>query len=591
MKLKERVGWILLATFLPLLFLLYGVTRHIVLGAHETAELEQMRQHVGRVVNALRYEQTGLATVVHDWSSWDDTCAFIRDGNAAFVRANLMDETFANLKIDCLAFLDATGAVRWASSYDGASKKPAPFPAALRAALAPGSPLLFSPGATEGRAGLIRTPEGTLVAALCPILDSFNRGPARGTLLMGRWLDAEMIARLGSATELPVRIRDVASPALPAAFAEARRALLPAAPAAAPPAFLKAWNRDTLSGFTLLRDLQDAPALLAGVTLPRTIYHQGLREMRYFLCSLAAIGLSFALLMLLLLERSVIRRLTRLNREIDAIRRRDDLSLRVGVGGRDEVSDLECEINSMLQSLEESRRTLLAGEEQLHRLSVHVHAVREEEGTRIARRIHDDLGQQLTVLKMELTRLLRAGAPGGPAPGEAALRGAAALVDQALQTVKTLSLELRPTILDDAGLGAALEWQAGAFSRQSGIRCTVIVEPEDLSVRGPAATALFRVAQEALTNVARHAGATAVEVTLDGAADGALRLDVNDNGHGITPEELARTDAFGLAQMRERVRSLGGTIRWEGRPGKGTRVVVTAPPQAEGPKNTEGASP
>jgi two-component system sensor histidine kinase UhpB len=215
--------------------------------------------------------------------------------------------------------------------------------------------------------------------------------------------------------------------------------------------------------------------------------------------------------------------------------------------------------------------------EQLRALAAHVESVREQERVRIAREIHDELGQSLTCMGMDLAFLDKQIDPGNH---EAAARVAALveLVKDTIRCVRRISSELRPSILDDLGLGAAIEWLAHDVESRTPIRCTVEV-PEDLSLPFELATPLFRICQEALTNVSRHAQATRVGIHLE-SQDGHVLLVVRDNGRGITDEEIRRHGSLGLLGMKERVTLLGGTLELEGHPGEGTTLAIRMPVEA-----------
>ena len=213
--------------------------------------------------------------------------------------------------------------------------------------------------------------------------------------------------------------------------------------------------------------------------------------------------------------------------------------------------------------------------EQLRNLSAHLQSVREKERTRIARELHDELGQLLTALNTGLV-LLNRKIP----ETEKALRDQTGsmieLVDMTMQTLKRIYMALRPGMLDHLGLAVAIGWQAGEFEKRTGIRCKVTVDPEDLSLDPDLSTAIFRIFQETLTNIARHAGAARVHVSLKATAEKVL-LTVRDNGRGITQEQLAKPNSFGLLGMRERTHYRGGDVRISGKPGKGTLVKVDIP--------------
>lgn len=216
--------------------------------------------------------------------------------------------------------------------------------------------------------------------------------------------------------------------------------------------------------------------------------------------------------------------------------------------------------------------------EQLRALAAHLQSVREEERGRIAREVHDELGQVLTGLKYDLAWLAR-GLPADSTALQEKTRGLLSLVDATINTVRRIFTDLRPSVLDELGLVAAIEWQAQEFQSRTGIECRVSTELTDLSLGSEASTALFRICQESLTNVARHAQATRVTVRLSAEED-RLILSVVDNGRGVTEQEQARVTSFGLLGMQERASLLGGQLTIVGRPGAGTTVMVKIPLRA-----------
>jgi signal transduction histidine kinase len=228
----------------------------------------------------------------------------------------------------------------------------------------------------------------------------------------------------------------------------------------------------------------------------------------------------------------------------------------------------------------ETRRS----QEQLRALSAHLQTVREEERTHIAREIHDELGQVLTRLKMELSLLEESWhvrKDRDPVPSdEQALRRMVTLVDGSIQTVRKIATELRPTMLDTLGLSAAIEWQAQEFLETSGISCAVSLPDDEWTVDREISTALFRILQESLTNVVRHARARNVSVALwnDGHA---TTLEVEDDGVGISPELIGGPKFFGLLSMKERALVLGGTLDVTRGQDGGTKIVARIPHVAE----------
>jgi PAS domain S-box-containing protein len=211
---------------------------------------------------------------------------------------------------------------------------------------------------------------------------------------------------------------------------------------------------------------------------------------------------------------------------------------------------------------------------QLRALSGRLEKIREEERTRIAREIHDDLGQSLTALKMDLTTLEES----MPRKPELARQcaGMHELIDRTIGTVQKISSDLRPGHLDELGLGAAIEWQRHEFTRRTRIPCEVTQMDDIQGLDDARATAIFRIFQEALTNIVRHAQATRIQVRVRREA-GAVVLEVRDNGRGIARDQLDNKKSIGLLGMRERAQALGGEARISGVPGEGTTVLVRIP--------------
>jgi len=216
-------------------------------------------------------------------------------------------------------------------------------------------------------------------------------------------------------------------------------------------------------------------------------------------------------------------------------------------------------------------------ERQLHDLSAHLQDVREEEKASIAREIHDDLGGTLTAIKMEIFWLAR-GLPAGKgsAPLLERIESMSQLLDNAVGVTRRVISDLRPTILDDLGLLAAIEWQAAQFHKRTGIECRVNCIEDNGSLDKQRSIALFRIFQEALTNVARHSGASRVEVEFN-HGDEEVALSVSDNGRGMPEERTEVSIPYGILGMFERVEQLGGRIKFDSPPGGGLNVAVVLP--------------
>ncbi|WP_179401581.1 hybrid sensor histidine kinase/response regulator [Burkholderia guangdongensis] len=214
--------------------------------------------------------------------------------------------------------------------------------------------------------------------------------------------------------------------------------------------------------------------------------------------------------------------------------------------------------------------------EELRRLSAHIQHIREEEKTRIARELHDDLGQQLTALKMAVILVGDELKRAAPAAGASHLPDVYSLIDQLLDSVRRIAADLRPVMLDDLGLIPAIEWLTSQFSARYGVQVQRRFDADDIAFSRESVTEVFRMVQEALTNVVRHSGAT--EVTLDIVRDKThCIVRVADNGRGTARDIRPGPHSLGLLGMRERATRLGGEIRIGTAPGSGFELVITLP--------------
>ncbi len=259
---------------------------------------------------------------------------------------------------------------------------------------------------------------------------------------------------------------------------------------------------------------------------------------------------------------------------------------------RKDGRDIECAINTarigkylkeksiviIYEDITERRQAkteLEQSREQLRKLTAHLQSVREKERTLIARELHDELGQLLTALNTETVLLSKKIPPEYKDLIDRAA-GMSSLIDMTMQTLKRIYMSLRPGMLDHLGLTVSIGWQADEFEKRTGIPCKVTVHPEDMTLDPDLSTALFRIFQEALTNISRHADATLVHARLKTTAKN-VQLVVKDNGRGITREQRSKPHSFGLLGIRERVANWGGDVKITGEEGKGTTIHVSIP--------------
>jgi len=261
-----------------------------------------------------------------------------------------------------------------------------------------------------------------------------------------------------------------------------------------------------------------------------------------------------------------------------------------GLVARLEEKNLELEAQT--ESLRKSEAEAKKSREQLRALAGRLEASREQERIRVSRDIHDGLGEMLTAIEMGLA-WMRALLSHKYAAGDREkllerINALCGLTGGTADRVRKLCTRLRPAVLDDLGLVPAIEWQTHEFQTRTNIRCETKFEDKELTASPDQATAIFRILQEILTNVARHAHASKVRVLLKRGRANVI-LEVRDNGKGIRPEQLAGSKSFGLLGMRERAALLGGNVEIRGQPGKGTTATVTIP--VAGPRIAVGEPP
>mgnify|MGYP003973130255 CR=1 FL=1 len=242
------------------------------------------------------------------------------------------------------------------------------------------------------------------------------------------------------------------------------------------------------------------------------------------------------------------------------------------------TSDLINSNNRLQKEIEEHKNTqqvLIGSKEKFRRLSAQIQSIREEEKTRIAKEVHDQLGQTLTVLKIDTTQLQQR-IPTELSELKSRATSMTNIVDDIIKNVQHIAMELRPPILDAFGICEAIVWQSNEYKRKLGINFDLNRLCEHIDLEKDLQTTLFRIFQEAVTNVIRHANATHVRVAMNYDNEN-LIFKIADNGTGINKKDIESHESLGLIGMKERVHPWGGQVEFKGLPGKGTNVIITIP--------------
>ncbi len=229
------------------------------------------------------------------------------------------------------------------------------------------------------------------------------------------------------------------------------------------------------------------------------------------------------------------------------------------------------DITERKQAEEKLRRTSRL----LRELATHLQSVREEERTMIAQEIHDELGQVLTALKIQIS-LLANKLNDDQEPLKQKINSLSDMIDASVESVQKISAKLRPGILDELGLIAAIEWQSEEFEKMTNVKCSLVLPKEEVTLEKDKSTAIFRIFQEALTNIARHSQASKVQISLLNYQSN-IFLEIQDNGKGITQDQIKDFKSLGIHGMEERALVFGGQVYIEGIAGKGTKVKVEIP--------------
>ena len=347
-------------------------------------------------------------------------------------------------------------------------------------------------------------------------------------------------------------------------------------------------NVSRIYAFTTVPSSLKARRLYIALEIPQKIAFAS--SERVFVRNIILLGFFAVLAVFMVWWASDVLVLRRINTIVQASQKlaKGDLSTRIGpIRGGDELSHLARVFNDMAAALElrevrdqEAKEALRRSRKQLRDLASYLQDVREQERTRIAREIHDDFGQSLTILKMDLSWLKKQMIQDYPQVHNK-IDSMFNVIDASLQTLHTVSSELRPVILDDFGLESAIDWQAEEFKNRTGVACRVESSVTDLNLTKEQSTAVFRIFQETLTNIMRHSNATEVDVRLKMNED-ELILEVADNGRGITKAEISNSRSFGLLGIRERLYPWNGQVDFIGHPNKGTQVIVRVPISGKG---------
>jgi two-component system, NtrC family, sensor kinase len=364
MSLRGKAILLALSTLVFSVIVMYVVSRVIFQSSMLDLENRQMLQNLGRTQAALDNEIKAMATTVTDYAWWDDTYNFIQDHNSAYIESTLADSIFPNSQLNIVVLFDTNGKTVFARAYDLKQEAVVTVPTSLDNFFSQHPDFLLPPQDERTvHTGIILLPEGPLVIATSQILTSQSAGPSKGALLMGYYLEGSRIQSIADSVRLPVEIRRLDDPQLPIDFREARGKINVQAPDTS-----KTLSSETIAGYKLLNDILDNPALLLKVEMPRDIYKISRDTLKKLVIASLITGILLSLMTVLHFQRWFIARLSflsRLGEEVNQIGIKDDLTARVHISGKDEISRVGNAINQMLEMLDRSYRTLRESEARL----------------------------------------------------------------------------------------------------------------------------------------------------------------------------------------------------------------------------------
>jgi signal transduction histidine kinase len=585
MSLKKKILGILMALMAVAAIMDYAVHRWVIYPNYAALEESQAEKELARCVAALQDEIEHLDAFANDWSAWDDSCRFVANQTQAYIDSNLGRRTFLDNGLNLIAFYDPQGLRVWGRTYDLSTGRSVPIHPFDAPALKPDHILLERAGADSSIRGIFTTDYGPMLIASRPIITSDRRGPARGSLLMGRLLDPALMTQMHDKTQVSHRMWSVRDTGL---APEERRALKTID--ARTPVYIRQIER-ALQIYTVVPGIGGTPGLLVRADVSRHVTAKGLAVIKYAIVSDALVTIVLLIVSLGLLQRTVFRPLSTLTRRAVGIGAGEDPSPECAGDRNDEIGILGREFERMVQRLQATHQGLLEEIEEhrrsramlgtyhhkLRRLSSELLLAAESERRRIAIELHDRIGQSLTVSKMRLDAFA-AGLPGGGKTS--VIREVGDLLERTIGDTRMLTFELSPPILYEFGLGAALEWLCEKFSREHKLDIVFHSDSDVLPVEIHLRVMLFQATRELLFNIVKHARADHVSVCM-AMEDRFLGIAVEDDGQGFQPARV-KTDlpdkmGFGLFSIRERLDDLGGAVDIRSESGRKTCVTMRCP--------------
>ncbi len=584
MRLRRKTLVVFCLTFLSIGLIMIAASNLIMLKGFSKLEKDDMHLNVQRTLSAFSDEAIDLDITTWDWASWDDTYKFIQDGNTEYIESNLVNGTFTDLELNIMLYIDSNDEIVYGKAFDIENETEIPIPESFLKHLSENEVLTTHPDTSHNISGIILLPEVPLLIASRPILTSEDEGPVRGTLIMGRFLDPSEFEQLSEMTHLSLTFYRVDEPQLPqdiqeelSSFSDEQNITV------------RILDEDSIAGYSVLNDAYGEPALVFRVDKPRDIFMQGQASIQYFILSLSASFIVVGVVALLILERFILSRLASLSDTVGKIGAEGNFSMRVSMGGSDEISSLATDINWMLSALEKIQTELIQYANQLEEMVEEkskelLEAEQMITAGKIASMIGHDLKGPLQTIKLA-TYLLKTESE----DADEKLNMIEGAVDRATQMLDELRYQTRDSPLNIVATDLADLMSKAVEEAQIPDSVDSVLEVGEGLTRVPLDPLKIRRMLDNLIGNAVDAMPQGGRLTVTAERDDhSALIGVRDTGVGIAEEEKPNLFkpfhttkpkglGLGLAYCKRAVEAHGGTITAESKVGEGTTFTIRFP--------------
>lgn len=606
-------------------------------------EKEEVKEDTLQARSIINAEKLQLVATTGDYAGWDDAYNFMQDGNPRFLSSSLGEAFYSKLRLNLFCMIANDGRMVVGRAHDHDRNVQRPVPASILRHLMPGSLLLKHASPESVISGYLALPEGLLMIVSRPILTSEYKGPSRGTLIIGRFLDQDEMLRIGNLLQFKIGLLNAAANENGHTFREYLSRL-----AGSDYVLVQTAPDDRIAGYVQLMDIYGRVAALVRLEKERTFYHQAQKTTWSMILLYGSISLLFLIIYIILHKKLVLVHrneqmvknqlesfielavdgilsisksggILRVNSRIceltgydgsellamrfgqlfageekpveellaeeggasveNTIVRRDGRFVAVEITSK-EMPDgtFQCFVRDV-SARKAMERELLEHHSRVNSMAIEVSLAEERERNRIAGELHDQVGPNLLLGKLKIDQL-QARLP--DAAYEEEFEAVKEFISNSIQDIRSLTFQLRPPILANAGLEAALRWLAQDFEQNHGIQVSVLHEGDPVRLEYGIRVTLFQAVRELMLNVVKHASAEHVRITLNNDP-GTLIIIVEDDGTGfsLTHDHEVHSKSFGLFNTRQRIKYHGGQMHIDSSQGRGTRIFITVPLENE----------